>query len=91
MCESENKNRERYSRLISYRDVERIHKLFRNKTVTVKEAQEFVESILDKLDTTYWGGYKLYYYVQSVLLILVVTNRAIREKDGNTSYYTVLP
>ena len=48
VCESEGKNRERYSQLIYAQDVNTIYKLLRNRTITVREAYEEIDGNLIK-------------------------------------------
>lgn len=69
--------------------VERLHQLCRGDVVTTKEAALRLEPYAETLGLPYTYGWKLPFYVQDILLIMVATGKAEMGKQGRSNVYRV--
>jgi hypothetical protein len=56
---------------------------FSGQEVTVEEAKKLLHRHAQRLDLPYTYGDKLHFYAQKVLIVLVVSGRATKRKEGN--------
>ncbi len=59
------------------------------RTVSVDDATYILEEATDQLKLPYDHGYKLRFYAQSVLLVLVALGNGSLEKSGRAYLYTI--
>lgn len=69
--------------------VERLAKLLTGRTTSTDEAANAVRSSMPRNDLPYSYGYKLRFYAQAVLIVLVALGMARKEKAGRRFLYSV--
>ena len=80
---------EEHAHSILSENIERLMQLCHGKTMTVQQANALFGANCSDLDLPYTYGYKLRYYVQDMLLILVATGKATMSKKGKAYIYHV--
>ena len=78
-----------HSRTIPSNVVDYVQKEFMGSRISAEEASLALEKVGDKFNLPYTYGYKLQYYAQSILLILVARRDASLEKKGRGYLYTI--
>jgi hypothetical protein len=79
-----------YSQDVAAKVVRYVQKKCRGKTVAVAEAQTLLEGAPKGLPVPYAYGFKLRYYAQAVLVVLVATRQARYKKCGQRFEYEIL-
>jgi hypothetical protein len=79
-----------YVQDVAARVVAYVKKQLAGKTVTVADAKSLLDDAPPSLGLPYLYGYKLHFYSQSVLIVLVATRQATYAKCGQRYDYTVL-
>jgi hypothetical protein len=80
-----------YTQDIAAKAVHLVGRQLRGSTVTVSDVEVFLAHAPKSVRGPYDYGYKLHFYAQSVLLVLVATGRASHIKSGRGFEYTILP
>jgi hypothetical protein len=82
---------EEYHRVFKKSDISFLREILKNKSVTVKEAVELVSDYIEsgEIDIKYEYGHKLQYYIQDMILILVVIYKYNYRKNGNEYTYSI--
>jgi hypothetical protein len=62
---------------------------FSGRELTVEEAKKLLQPHAQHLDLPYTYGYKLKFYAQKVLIVLVASGRVTMRKKGNRYLYAV--
>lgn len=78
-----------YRHTVPSQAVEFLRSAFQGAAVTSQEAATELEPVARGLGLPYHYGYKLNFYAQSVLLVLVARGDAATEKRGRAFHYTV--
>ena len=79
-----------YCQAVAVKVARYVQRKCQGETVTVAEARSVLESAPKELEVPYDYGYKLGFYAQSVLLVLVATRQAEYSKIGQRFDFTVL-
>lgn len=88
IVEQTDKNGRITTEKIDVKIVNSLRRVLKGKTVSVKEAFETLSTIKGMI-LPYNHGYKLSYYAQDILIVLVALERASVEKVGRAYYYTI--
>lgn len=78
-----------YSQEVAATVVDYVYKQCRGRTVTVADAKDLLEHAPKTLRGPFDYGYKLQFYAQDVLLVLVAIGRASYLKCGSRFEYTI--
>jgi hypothetical protein len=79
-----------YSQDVAAKVVEYVRKKLYGETVTVKDAASLLEDAPARLELPYQYGYKLNFFSQGVLVVLVAIRQASYVKSGQRFDYTIL-
>ena len=79
-----------YSQDVAAKVAEYVGNQLRGKTVVVADAVSLLEDAPARLELPYQYGYKLHFYSQSVLIVLVATKQASYKRNGQRFEYTML-
>jgi hypothetical protein len=80
-----------YSQFVASAVAEYVRRKSRGRSVTVAETQRLLERAPKRLQVPYDFGFKLQFYAQAVLLVLVALRQASYKKVGQRFEYTVHP
>ncbi len=75
--------------VIPSQNIDRLMELSHGRTVTAPQAASLFGACCGDLDLPYTYGYKLQYYVQEMLLVLVATGKATMSKKGRRYVYHI--
>jgi 3-methyladenine DNA glycosylase/8-oxoguanine DNA glycosylase len=78
-----------YTQQIPHRVVEFLYSEIRGQQVTRKDAASLLAKVVRKFGLPYTHGYKLGYYAQEILIVLISLERATLKKEGKRYLYTV--
>ena len=90
VVESEDKHGRIYQERVSRETVTYLHDACRGRVVTKEEAADRLERGATSLRLPYTYGFKLQFYTQNVLLVLVALGDAHMEKNGRAYHYEVV-
>jgi hypothetical protein len=79
-----------YSQDVAADVVNYLYKHLRGETVAVADAMRVLEDAAEELDLPYQYGFKLQFYTQNVLVVLVALRQASYKKAGQRFEYTLL-
>jgi len=84
-------NREKvtYSYDIPDKAVEYLYNQLKGCKVTTQDAFTVLNPVANKLNFPFTNGYKLNYYAQEALVVLVALGKAILTKEGRAYFYTI--
>lgn len=82
-------NKVSYSYSISRQVVDYLFNQLQGSQVDVKEAVNILKPVANKLNLPFTYGYKLEYYTQEILVVLVAINKASVEKEGKKYLYYI--
>ena len=85
----QDKHGDEHSRTIPSNVVDYVQKEFMGSRISAEEASLALEKVGDEFNLPYTYGYKLQYYAQSVLLVLIARGDASLEKKGRGHLYTI--
>jgi hypothetical protein len=80
-----------YTQCVAAGVVQYLRRKCRGTTVLVADARAVLEEAPPSLKRPYSYGYKLRFYAQSVLVVLVALRQARYKKSGKRFEYTILP
>jgi len=86
------KSGETYSTLIEKRLIDYVFKKFSGREFIVEDVENLLSKrdIQERFNIPFKFGYKLHFYAQEVLVILIALNKATLEKHGRRFYYQIL-
>jgi len=89
--EQVNPNREQvnYSYDIPDKVVEYLYNQLKGRKVTKKDAFTVLNPVAKQLNLPFTNGYKLDYYAQEALVVLVALGKASLSKEGRAYFYTI--
>jgi hypothetical protein len=87
--EATDRNGKAYTERIPLAAVARVSDALKGRTAVVEDAVGVVSECASELSLPYTHGYKLHYYAQDILLVLVATGRASLKRKGRRFHYRI--